>query len=280
MDSQDKDPAILKAPVVIKNNKLAILFACLFGIALIFGILAFMKYMEKDSEVSKLKNGMWDSTTVTRTTSDTISINEANKILAKYIGEQNNILAHTLGSYYSTFADSFDENNKAFHAYAAITHDSKSYVDCDTEWYEKGACTQQRINFSDLDKKYKELFGEYGAIEKTNYNFKDFYYLVYDSDIDGFREYILPGGGTTGIKAFHKTVEVEKAGDDMVVTLLYGELNTDVAITSDVCGPALFGGVVSEEDLQSLISSLTRYEFTLSPYDGSYVLTGVKKVDN
>ena len=128
-----------------------------------------------------------------------------------------------------------------------------------------------------MSERYQSLFGDYSSIEKKNYTFQNFFYLVYDDSINAYREFILPSGGYSPVVATHKVTSVKKTGENMVVSLIFAELNTDVRVAAGICGPATL--VVTKDALNEMVDSMSIYEFTLSPYNGSYVLTGVEKLN-
>lgn len=234
--------------------------------------------MQKDSEIAKLKENKPAEETP-KEEGDAISVSEANEILKKYIGDEGNVRAYPLSSYYNTFVSEFNEQQKAFLTYSMIDESSKGSVTCVEEWHEKGMCTEKSISFETMDEKYKELFGDNGSIEEKDYAFQEFFYIVYDESINGFREYILPGGGTTPVRAIHKVVSVDKKGEDMVATLIFAEVDFDADIPEGISGPvSVDGGLLgADKKTEDTINSMALYEFTLSPYNGTYVLTGVKK---
>ncbi len=298
MDSQQTTPTqttptqttqpIPQEPKKCKHLPIIIVLIILLVASCAFGGFELWQNIQKESEITKLKedNNPQDAPTENNTpdaptNNKTISINEAEQLLEKYIGEGNETWAHGLSAYYNTFIKEFDEQQKAFIAYDSIDESDKSDVSCIKEWHEKGSCTGKSISYDTMSKKFQSLFGNYGSIEKKNYTFQDFFYLVYDESIGGYREYILPGGGTTPIKALHKVVSVDKDSDsdDMIVSLVYAELNADVEVPSGICGPTyLSGGLgVKDETLKETTDSMALYKFTLSPYNGSYVLTNVAK---
>ena len=258
---------------------LAILLIC----SCTFGGLELWQGLQKDSEIAKLKEEVKPQDTPTQSddsgaaaSGEVISVNEAERILERYIGEGNSVRAYDINVFYNTFVADFDNQQKAFLTYSSINDSNKNNIDCTSEWYERGLCTGKSISYDFMSEEYKSLFGDYGSIEKKNYAFRDFFYLVYDDSIGAYREYILPGGGTTPVEATHKVVSVEKNNDDMVVSLVFAELNTATEVPSGTCGPITLIGSM-DEALDDMVSSMAIYRFTLSPYNGSYVLTSIEK---
>lgn len=284
-------PAPATQPVMQEPKKcnhmpiIMILIILLIG-ACAFGGFELWQGLQKDSEIAKLKENEKSQDTPTQiddsdiaTSGEAISANEAEGILKRYIGEGNRVKAFVINASYNTFVADFDNQQKAFLTYGSIGDSDKNNIGCVSEWYEKGLCTGKSISYDTMSKEYELLFGDYGSIEKKNYAFQNFFYLVYDESIEAYREYVLPGGGTTPIEATHKVVSVEKNNNDMIVSLVFAELNTDVEVPSGICGPtSLSGGLgVTNETLDEMVNSMAIYKFTLSPYNDSYVLTGVAK---
>ena len=206
-----------------------------------------------------------------------ISVAEAEKILEKYIGTGNGVQAIPYSAFYSTFSSNFDDQQKAFLAYGSIDRDEKENIECVDERYEQGLCSGRSISYELINKKYQSLFGDYSTIEKQNYSFKNFIYLVYDDKIDAYREFVFAGGGTTPVVAVHKVVSVEKSGENMVVTLILAHLKTDIEVPSGTCGPTWLN--IGTSSVDEMVESMSLYEFTLSPYSDSYVLTAVNKIE-
>ena len=292
---QNVDTGAPVGPVVDKKQKngnglkiataiACIVAACGFG----FGVYGMVQNSQKDSEIAKLKGENstqntvdQDDNTDTNVDGNAISVTEAEKILAKYIGEGNSTMAYGLNASYNTFTSDFNGQQEAFLTYSSIGDNEKETVSCVEERYEKGDCTGKSISYDLMSEKYQSLFGDYSSIEKKNYAFQNFFYLVYDDSINAYREFILPGGGYSPVIAAHKVASVKKAGEKMVVSLIFAELNTDVEVAAGICGPtSLSGGLgVTEDTLNGMVDSMSIYEFTLSPYNGSYVLTGVEKIN-
>ncbi|MBO4813034.1 hypothetical protein J5491_02690 [Candidatus Saccharibacteria bacterium] len=271
-----------------KHVPIIIVLAILLVGSCAFGGFELWQSMQKDSEIAKLKEKEstqsttgQDNTTDSNLDNEAISVTEAEKILAKYIGEGNSTMAFGLNAFYETFTSDFDEQQEAFLAYSSINEDEKEAVSCVEERYEHGECTGKSISYDLMSKEYQSLFGDYSSIEKKNYTFQDFFYLVYDDNINAYREFILPGGGMSPIVAAHKVASVKKDNEKMVVSLIFAELNTDVELASGICGPtSLSGGLgVTNDTVNKMIDSMSIYEFTLSPYGGSYVLTDVEKTN-
>ncbi len=292
---QNTDIGAQMTPVVDdkkKNGnglKVATVIACIMAVCGIgFGVYGMVQSSQKDSEIAKLKGDNstqntvnQDDNTDTNVDRNVISVAEAEKILAKYIGEGNNTIAYGLNASYNTFTSDFNDQQEAFLTYSSISDNEKETVSCVEERYEKGDCTGKSISYDLMSEKYQSLFGDYSSIEKKNYTFQNFFYLVYDDDINAYREFILPGGGSSPVVAAHKVASVKKAGENMVVSLIFAELNTDVEVAAGICGPtSLSGGLgVTEDTLNEMVNSMSIYEFTLSPYNGSYVLTSVEKMN-
>ena len=292
---QNTDAGAQMTPVVDdkkKNGnglKTTAVIACVVAVCGIgFGVYGMAQSLQKDTEIAKLKEGSLtqniidqDDNTDTNVDGNAISVTEAKKILAKYIGEGNSTVAYGLNAYYNTFTSDFNSQQEAFLTYSSISDNEKETVSCVEERYEKGDCTGKGISYDLMSEKYQSLFGDYSSIEKKNYAFQNFFYLVYDDSINAYREFILPGGGYSPIVAAHKVASVKKAGEKMVVSLIFAELNTDVEVAAGICGPtSLSGGLgVTEGTLNEMVNSMSIYEFTLSPYNGSYVLTGVEKIN-
>ncbi len=271
-----------------KHTPIIIVLVILLVASCAFGGFALWQSMQKDSEIAKLKEeGLAQDTTAQDDVTDsgldknTISVAEAEKILTKYIGEGDVTEAFGLNAFYNTFTSDFNERQRAFLAYSSISDNEKESVNCVEERYEHGDCTGKSISYDLMSEKYQSLFGDYSSIEKKNYTFQDFFYLVYDDSINAYREFILPGGGRSSIAAIHKISSVKKADDNMVVSIIFAELETDVDLASGICGPTtLSGGLgVTDDTLNKMIDSMSVYEFTLSPYNGSYVLTNVEKTN-
>lgn len=208
-----------------------------------------------------------------------ISATEAGKILEKYIGEGNRVSANPLNAFYNTFVSNFDDQQKAFLAYNSIDRDKKEGIECVDEWHEQGQCTGKSISYDLLNEKYQSLFGNYNSIEKKDYAFHGFFYLVYDNKINAYREFILPGGGITPIIAIHKIIDVSKNNEDMVVSMMFAQTDVSIKVPSESCesGATLFD--IEPSKVDDMIDSMSMYEFTLSPYNDSYILTAVKKIE-
>lgn len=292
MESQQQVTPTSSAQPVMQESKncnhipIIIVLIVLLICSCTFGGFELWQGLQKDSEIARLKKNdgpqnapAQNDNTDAAISDEAISVNEAEKILARYIGKENRIKAYELSAFYNTFVTDFDDQQKAFLTYSSIDDSSMVKTDCISEWYEKGLCNGRSVSYDSMNEKYKSLFGDYGSIEKKNYIFQNFYYLVYDESIDAYREYVLPGGGTTPVEAIHKVISVEKSNDDMVVSLVFAELNTDVEVPSGICGPTTMGGGlgVTNETLDEMANSMAIYRFTLSPYNGDYVLTGVTK---
>lgn len=282
MEPQQNNPEPVvsaPAPVVKKcNNKVitAILVIVALG-SLGFAGFEFWQGMKKDAEITDLKakqTVVQQPVAEPEKESETIPVSDVEEVLAKYVGEKNNVVAY-MGAYYTIFTSEFDDTQKVYMAYSGVKYDEKKEIECTDEWHERGACTGQSIDFDTLNEKYTTLFGDYSTLEKKDYSFQGFYYLIYDEDINGYREYIFPGGGTTGVRAAHKAVSAKKDGDDIVATLAYAELNLDVEIAEGISGPTLMTS--DFERIDELVDSMAIYDFTLSPYEDSYVLTKVEK---
>lgn len=292
---QNTDAGAQMTPVVDdkkKNGnglKITTAIACVVAVCGIgFGVYGVAQSSQKDIEIAKLKEGNptqnivdQDDNTDTNVDGNAISVTEAKKILAKYIGEGNSTMAYGLNASYNTFTSDFNSQQEAFLTYSSISDNEKETVSCVEERYEKGDCTGKSISYDLMSEKYQSLFGDYSSIEKKNYAFQNFFYLVYDDSINAYREFILSGGGHSPVVAAHKVASVKKAGEKMVVSLIFAELNTDVEVAAGICGPtSLSGGLgVTEGTLNEMVDSMSIYEFTLSPYNGSYVLTGVEKIN-
>lgn len=292
---QNTDAGAQMTPVVDdkkKNGnglKVATVIACIMAVCGIgFGVYGMVQSSQKDSEIAKLKGENstqntvdQDDNTDTNVDRNVISVAEAEKILAKYIGEGNSTIAYGLNASYNTFTSDFNSQQEAFLTYSSISDNEKETVSCVEERYEKGDCTGKSISYDLMSEKYQSLFGDYSSIEKKNYTFQNFFYLVYDNSINAYREFILPGGGSSQVVAAHKVASVKKAGENMVVSLIFAELNTDVEVATGICGPtSLSGGLgVTDDTLNEMVNSMSIYEFTLSPYNGSYVLTSVEKMN-
>ena len=218
--------------------------------------------------------------------SGALTITEAEKILEKYIGKGNGTIATPFNAFYGTFSSKFDEQQKVFLAYQAINENEKETVACTDQRYEQGTCTGKSVSYDLMNEKYKSLFGDYGSIEKKNYSFQNFFYLVYDDSIDAYREFIFPGGGTTSIIAAHKIITVKKSGNDMVVVSTFATINTSMEEPSEKSTVVREPGSspitmisLPNSITNEIIDSMAIYEFTLSPYGDSYVLTAVEKVE-
>ena len=269
-----------------KHVPIIIVLAILLVGSCAFGGFELWQSMQKDSEIAKLKEKEstqsttgQDNTTDSNLNNEAISVTEAEKILAKYIGEGNSTMAFGLNAFYKTLTSDFDEQQKALLTYNSISDNEMETISCIEERYEHGDCTGKSISYDLMSEKYQSLFGDYSSIEKKNYTFQDFFYLVYDDNINAYREFILPGGGLSSIAAAHKVTSVKNANEDMIVSLVFAELETDVDLPAGICGPTTLGGGVSDDSLNKMIDSMSIYEFTLSPYNGSYVLTDVEKTN-
>ena len=272
-----------------KGWKIATVIASILAVCGIgFGVYGMVQSSQKDSEIAKLKGENstqntvdQDDNTDTNVDRNVISVAEAEKILAKYIGEGNSTKAYDLNSSYNTFTSDFNDQQKVFLTYSSISDNEKETVSCVEERYERGDCTGKSISYDLMSEKYQSLFGDYSSIEKKNYTFQNFFYLVYDDSINAYREFVLPGGGSSPVVAAHKVASVKKAGENIVVSLIFAELNTDVEVAAGICGPAsLSSGLgVTDDTLNEMVNSMSIYEFTLSPYNGSYVLTSVEKMN-
>lgn len=292
---QNADTETSMTPVAEKGQKggnglkIATAIACVVAVCGIgFGVYGMVQSLQKDTEITKLKEGNptqnivdQDDSTDTDVDGNAISVIEAEKILVKYIGEGNSTMAYGLNASYNTFTSDFNGQQEAFLTYSSISENEKETVSCIEERYEKGDCTGKSISYDLMSEKYQSLFGDYSSIEKKNYAFQNFFYLVYDDSINAYREFILSGGGYSPVVAAHKVASVKKAGEKMVVSLIFAELNTDVEVAAGICGPTSLGGGlgVTEGTLNEMVDSMSIYEFTLSPYNGSYVLTGVEKIN-
>jgi hypothetical protein len=292
---QNTDTGVPVTPVVNNKqksgnggSKIATAIACVLAACGIgFGVYSMLQSLQKDSEISKLKEGKLTQNTADQDDNadvnvggNALSVTEAEKILSKYIGEGNSTMAIRFNALYDTFTSDFNSQQKAFLTYSSISDNEKEAVSCVEERYEKGECTGKSIGYNLMSEKYQSLFGDYSFIEKKNYAFQDFFYLVYDDNISAYREFILPGGGSSPVVATHKVVSVKKADEKMVVSLIFSELDTDIKVAAGICGPtSLSGGLgVTDDAISEMVDSMSIYEFTLSPYNGSYVLTDVKKM--
>jgi hypothetical protein len=281
-------PAPAAEPKKCKHIPIIILLAILLVGSCAFGGFELWQGMQKDSEIAKLKEEKSTQNTTNQgdntdanVDDNAISVAEAEKILAKYIGEGNSTMAFGLNASYNTFTSDFNGQQEAFLTYSSISDNEKETVSCVEETYENGWCTGKSIGYDLMSEKYQSLFGDFSSIEKKNYTFQNFFYLVYDDSINAYREFILPGGGRSPVVAAHKVASVKKVGENMVVSLIFAELNTDVEVAAGICGPTSLGGGlgVTDDTLNEMVDSMSIYEFTLSPYNGSYVLTSVEKIN-
>ena len=244
----------------------------------------------KDLEITKLLKEKEDlqesSNTNNKETKESspISVEEAEKILEKYLGEGIYTCIADWSSSYQLLSN-FNLQAKIAYAYESYDSNMLEKCDCVVEYFEGIPCGNEIISFKSLDERYKLLFGDNGFIEKKNYVFyPDFWdntagreALVYDSSRDAYRICLHGVGGDPEGVAYHKVVSVDKEGDNVIASLFWAEFPSFIGISS-YRGSLNEGGISAYADgVISQVRSTSIYKFTLSPYNGSYVLTDVVK---
>ena len=233
------------------------------------------KEKEKEIEIAELKEEIKDAqnTEIISNTKieeenidNTISISEAEEILARYFGEAGKptiSVTDLIPSY--RMLQKFNEENRVYFAYKSVPWETQNEVDCIDEYYEDTLCSKSSISFKVLDEKYKSFFGDYSSIEKKNYVFKGSYWnyaaLVYDKDLDSYRIFVNGSGGHTSL-AGYKVTTIKRDGKNMIVTISMVEVtNYTIGIECP-----LF-----------TIENINSYKITLSPYNDTYVLTDITR---
>ena len=310
MDPQQNNQVPLQVTKKCNHLPIIIILVLLLIGACGFGGYEFWQGMQKDTEIIELKdnakgkdieiaelkeeiNDKPNAEVIPDTTKDgnAISISEAEEILKKYIGKDSTTSTMGFNVYYNTYKSDFDKQQKAFLTYKSLEGSEKNNkVDCEEEYKERYMCTGWSISYKTMSEEYESLFGDYDQIEKKDYTFADFYHLSYDAKLDAYREYVFPGGGGGSSALGHKVVSVEKEGDDMVVSLVYVLLSDTIEIDCEyantVCsvpqastdGKNYYSGDSVWDYSKAVLDGVTLYKFTLSPYNGTYVLTDVTKL--
>lgn len=209
------------------------------------------------------------------------SVSYTEKLLEKYVGPGYTTEGYSINAFYQTFASEFSENHKAFLAYYNLDQKDKKDVACTEDYFEKGLCTKKSISYEVYNKIYQNLFGADLNLAKANYNFQNFFYLKYDANLDAYREYIFPGGGTSSLAAVHKVISTDGTENGFIAKVAFFEILTDVQLDSDFhAGDLLSLGVgIKEETIEKAAKSLAVYEFEFTGTEGAHVLTSVKKIN-
>ena len=306
MDPQNQvTPVQVTQPVQQEVKKCSYLPVIIVLVILLIGSCAFGGYelwngLQKDSQITKLEeSGKEKELEITQLLKENknlqeiagtnidnteevapISIEEADKILEKYLGISTGLDDYRGGYRLISY---FNDNEKIFFAYNSIPYEMTNKIDCIDDYYEDVPCVHSSISFDILDEKYKSLFGNYGSVEKKNYVFESRIWdvpdaaLVYDSSINAYRKFVNGQGGDVGGWALHKVISVEKENKNVVATVFWAEFPGFVPAL-DIRG--LYGSndeyVISTSFIEKLRST-SIYKFKLSPYNGSYVLTDISK---
>jgi|GEM_PF-2446677 len=247
-----------------------------------FGSFEFYQNTIKNSEIDALNNQIVTNSDNNGSVADSSSlpsVENAEKMLENYTGTGLNT-GTFLSAYYDTFVSNFDDNQRAFLAYSHIEETEKNNVVCASERHEKGACTSKGISYDLINQKYQSLFGDSVDMKKENYEFHNFFYLVYNSSTNAYDEYVFPGGGVSPISALHKVVSIKSAPSGFIATVSFMEMNLDIELKNSYpAGTNLgFGVGISGEAVDDAIESMAIYEFKFVKNGDGYVLTSVTKL--
>ncbi len=251
-----------------------------------FGGYMLLKGDNKGTETVKTENSNTTSTTTktdntnssttTKTEKSPISTTEAEAILENYIGA-NKIMP--IFGFFPEFKQlGFTESLKLQTLFERS--------DIEGVFSNQTACEEKlqyncygETTFDKLNNAYQNLFGDYVELEKKDYDFgtesvdnngnKMTYYLLrYNEDKDTFVAYGPNGlGGTSPERLIYKVVNVQKDGENVVGQLAF-----------DMVDLSLFSSD-HNESLDHAANNLTVYNFVLSPYNNTYVLTDFKKAE-
>lgn len=259
------------------KNKCCHLPLILLLIVVALGSLGFAAYEilqnnKKDGEIKDLKTSIQAQAKESGTP---ISNSEAEAILEKYIGKTG-LLAMGITPAYKVFMGEYDDELKLELAYSSLDHvgqnNTEGCKDGHTKYTEYNWCNGS-VKYDTLNKAYVELFGDYSVLEKKNQYFgkimsgdKSYYhtYLDYIEETDSFDVYVSGIGGTTTVSVVRKVVSVKEKDGNMIATVVYGEIDTSLETKKEI--------EAFLEDHYKL------YEFTLSPYEDTYVLTAVNVI--
>ncbi len=280
MDLETQTPSIPSIDQPFKKQKtnwLTIILIIFAVLGLGFGVYEYYQNSVNKSEVKSLESRLSANKDKVEFTAP--SVESAEKLLENYTGVGPSE-AISLNAYYDTFSLNFDDTQKAFLTYHSIKDDQKNTVTCKNEQYKKGACTQKSISYNIINQKYKSLFGSSKNMKKENYEFIDFFYLVYNSDTDEYDEYVLQGGGTTPVVALHKVIMTKGTASGFVATVPLIEIDTNITLADSFpAGATLSGDLgITDETINKAVESMAIYEFTFVKDGENYVLQDVTKL--
>lgn len=208
-----------------------------------------------------------------------ISTAEAEAILEKYIGKNDAVQYLDFFSRYNT-EGGFSESLKLENVFMNISRDEYTQNEALCENVEGGVDCYGTISFDALQSKMQAAYGDSFTLEQKDYTFgitthdaynnaSQIYRIAYNEDNNLFVVYGPMGlGGTSSGRIIRKVVSVQKEGNNVTGQLAYSLI--DVANTA-------------WEDVNILIDTATKnltiYNFTLSPFDGSYTLTAFEKAE-
>ena len=245
-----------------------------------FGGYAFMKLNEKDKKVETV---VTDTKTETKPETiiekSPISTAEAEKILEKYIGKNNAVQMLDFFSRFNTeggFAESLQLEN----IFMSISRDEYTENESLCEKASIGFGCYGTISFDALNAKIQAAYGDSFTLEQKDYEFgitthdeynneRKLYEIVYNEDNDLFVVYGPEGlGGTSPGRIIRKVVSVQKEGNNVTGQLAYSLIDVSYTTWED-----------HDELVNIATNNLAIYNFTLSPYNGTYVLTALKKAE-
>ena len=208
-----------------------------------------------------------------------ISTSEAEAILEKHIGKNNAVHMLDFFTRYES-EGGFSESLQLENIFMSISRDEYTENESLCEKASIGFGCYGTISFDALNAKIQAAYGDSFTLEQKDYEFgitthdeynneRKLYEIVYNEDNDLFVVYGPEGlGGTSSGRIIRKVISVQKEGDDVTGQLAYSLI--DVAHTT-------------WEDHDELVNIATNnlaiYNFTLSPYNGTYVLTAFKKAE-
>ncbi len=231
---------------------------------------------EKETVVTDTKTENKPETTIEKSP---ISTAEAEKILEKYIGKNNTVQMLDFFSRFNTeggFAESLQLEN----IFMSIPRDEYTENESLCEEASIGFGCYGTISFDALNAKIQAAYGESFTLEQKDYEFgitthdeynneSKLYKIVYNEDNDLFVVYGPEGlGGTSSGRIIRKVVSVQKEGDDVTGQLAYSLIDVSYTAWED-----------HDELINIATNNLTLYNFTLSPYNDTYVLTALKKAE-
>ncbi len=254
----------------------AVLCAILAIAGAAFGGYAFIKLNEKNKKEEPVAKETKKETTIKESP---ISAAEAEEILEKYIDENDRVQMYDFFSKFDSLG--FTNQLKLEYINNALNSSSqagnKDYCDGDEHYTCKGLYSYDAIN-----NLYTEYFGDAETLERKDYEYgllmgwtkedgtterAPIYKLIYNEAQDGFVVYEPVGlGGTSPVRIIRKVTSVKQEGENIIGDLVYVTIDGQYAVEDHA------------KLVETTTDSLRVFEFTLSPYNDNYVLTGFEEV--